>query len=169
MLRVVGAKSLDELFSAVPPSCRRTRDMNLPEPLSEWDLNGLMGGLSSFVAAPPEYKIYTGAGSYEHYIPQVVHYLLSRSEFVTSYTPYQPEMSQGTLQAIYEYQTLSARLLGMEVSNASMYDGASALAEALLMAIRITRKRRVAVSCLIHPHYPKSRTDLSCAHGIRDR
>jgi glycine dehydrogenase subunit 1 len=153
MLSVVGAKSLDDLFSTVPPDCRRTRDMNLPEPLTEWDLNRLMGGLSSTVAAPPEYKVYTGAGSYEHHIPQVVHYLLSRSEFVTSYTPYQPEMNQGTLQAIYEYQTLSARLLGMEVSNASMYDGASALAEAILMAIRITRKRRVAVSRLIHPHF----------------
>jgi glycine dehydrogenase subunit 1 len=189
MLGVVGAKSLDELFSAVPPSCRRIRDMNLPEPLSEWDLNGLMGGLSSFVAAPPEYKIYAGAGSYEHYIPQVVHYLLSRSEFVTSYTPYQPEMSQGTLQAIYEYQTLSARLLGMEVSNASMYDGASALAEALLMAIRVTRKRRVAVSCLVHPHFREvvrtylapteyeivelpylssGRTDLAPLHSLKD-
>ena len=153
MLSVVGAGSLDDLFSAVPQSCRRTRDMDLPEPLSEWDLNRLMAGLSNSVAASREYRIYAGAGSYEHYIPQVVHYLLSRSEFVTSYTPYQPEMSQGTLQAIYEYQTLSARLLGMEVSNASMYDGASALAEALLMAIRITRKRRVAVSCLIHPHF----------------
>jgi len=153
MLDVVGAKSLTDLFSAVPLSCRRNRDMDLPQPLSEWELNRLMGELSGLVAAPPEYKIYTGAGSYEHYIPQVVPYLLSRSEFVTSYTPYQPEMSQGTLQAVYEYQTLSARLLGMEVSNASMYDGASALAEALLMAIRITRKRRVAVSCLVHPHF----------------
>jgi glycine dehydrogenase subunit 1 len=156
MLGAVGAKSLDDLFSAVPLSCRRTRDMNLPEPLSEWDLNRLMGDLSSTVAAPPEYKVYTGAGSYEHYIPQVVPYLLGRSEFVTSYTPYQPEMSQGTLQAIYEYQTLSARLLGMEVSNASMYDGASALAEAVLMAIRITRKRRVALSCAIHPHFRRA-------------
>jgi glycine dehydrogenase subunit 1 len=155
MLGVVGAKSLDDLFSAVPLSCRRTRDMNLPEPLSEWDLNRQMGELSKTVAVPPEYMIYMGAGSYEHYIPQVVPYLLSRSEFVTSYTPYQPEMSQGTLQAIYEYQTLSARLLGMDVSNASMYDGASALAEALLMAIRITRKRKVALSGLIHPHFRK--------------
>ncbi len=189
MLQVVGAKSLDDLFSAVPPSCRRSRGMNLPRPLSEWDLNRLMEGLSGHVAAPPEYKVYTGAGSYEHYIPQVVPYLLSRSEFATSYTPYQPEMSQGTLQAIYEYQTLSARLLGMEVSNASMYDGASALAEALLMAIRITRKRKVALSCLIHPHFrrvvqtylapteyeivelpylPDGRTDFSSLHTLND-
>ena len=189
MLGVVGAKSLDDLFSAVPPNCRRTRGMNLPGPLSEWDLSRLMEGLSINVASPPEYKVYMGAGSYEHYIPQVIPYLLSRSEFVTSYTPYQPEMSQGTLQAIYEYQTLSARLLGMEVSNSSMYDGASALAEALLMAIRITRKRRVAVSCLVHPHFRRvvqtyfaptdyevielpylsdGRTDLSSLHTLKD-
>jgi len=189
MLRVVGAKSLDDLFSAVPPSCRRTGGLILPEPLSEWDLNRLMAGLSGAVAAAPEYRVYTGAGSYEHYIPQVVPYLLSRSEFVTSYTPYQPEMSQGTLQAIYEYQTFSARLLGMEVSNASMYDGASALAEAILMAIRMTRKRRVALSCLIHPHFRRvvqtylapmeyeivelpylsdGRTDLSSLRNMKD-
>ena len=189
MLQVVGAKSLDDLFSAVPQTCRRSGGMNLPEPLSEWDLDRFMAGLSSAVAAAPEYKVYTGAGSYEHYIPQVVSYLLSRSEFVTSYTPYQPEMSQGTLQAIYEYQTLSGRLLGMEVSNASMYDGASALAEALLMAIRITRKRRVAVSSLVHPHFrrvvqtylgptefeivelpclPDGKTDLSSLDSVKD-
>jgi len=155
MLDLIGAKSLDELFNVVPRACRRTRDMDLPEPLSEWDLNRFMGELSKSVAAAQESMIYLGAGSYDHYIPQAVFYLLSRSEFVTSYTPYQPEMSQGTLQAVYEYQTLSARLLGMDVSNASMYDGASALAEALLMAIRITRKRKVALSGLIHPHFRK--------------
>ena len=189
MLAVVGAKTLDDLFSAVPLSCRRRGGMNLPGPLNEWDLNRLMADLSSAVAAAPEYKVYAGAGSYEHHIPQVVPYLLSRSEFATSYTPYQPEMSQGTLQAIYEYQTLSARLLGMEVSNASMYDGASALAEALLMTIRITRKRRVALSSLIHPHFrrvvrtylapteyeilelpclPDGKTDLSSLSNLED-
>jgi len=94
-----------------------------------------------------------GAGSYEHVVPASVVSLLARSEFVTSYTPYQPEVSQGTLQGIFEYQTLVCRLLGMEVANASMYDGASALAEALLMAIRITKKKKVAISGVIHPHY----------------
>jgi glycine dehydrogenase subunit 1 len=189
MLEVVGASNLDDLFSLVPPNCRRTRDLNLPRPLSEWDLTRLMEDLSKSVAVAPEFKIYLGAGSYEHYIPQVVPYLLSRSEFLTAYTPYQPEISQGTLQAVYEYQTLSAKLLGMEVSNASMYDGASALAEALLMAIRVIRKRRVAVSSLIHPHFlsvvqtylapaeyeiielpylPDGRTDLSSLESEND-
>jgi glycine dehydrogenase subunit 1 len=153
MLNNIGVESLDALFSTVPDECRRKSPMNLPEPLTEWELDRKMSRLSSAMAVSPEYKVYAGAGSYEHYIPASVSYLLSRGEFVTSYTPYQPEMSQGTLQAIYEYQTLTARLLGMEVANASMYDGASALAEALLMALRITGKSKVAVSKAIHPNY----------------
>lgn len=153
MLKVVGVDSLDSLFTAVPADCRRKRPLDLPEPMSEWELNALMGSLAKMVAAASRCAIFLGAGSYDHHIPETVSSLSSRSEFVTSYTPYQPEMAQGTLQAIYEYQTLVARLLGMEVANASLYDGASALAEALLMAIRITGKRRLAVSSLIHPHY----------------
>ena len=153
MLDRIGVKSLDALFSTVPEECRRKSPMKLPEPLTEWELDRKMTRLSASMAVSPEYKIFAGAGSYEHYIPASVSYLLGRGEFVTSYTPYQPEMSQGTLQAIYEYQTLTARLLGMEVANASMYDGASALAEALLMALRITKKRKVAVSKAIHPNY----------------
>ena len=153
MLRVVGAESLDDLFSMIPEDCRRTGDLNLPEPLTEWGLNDLMGVLSKGMAVGPEYKVFVGAGSYEHYIPATISSLLGRSEFYTSYTPYQSEMSQGTLQAIYEYQTLVARLLGMEVANASLYDGASSLAEALLMATRITRRKRIAISSLVHPLY----------------
>jgi glycine dehydrogenase subunit 1 len=153
MLEVIGKNNLDELFSPVPENCRYQGDLNLPEPITEWELNELMSGLSASIGVFPEYKVFVGAGSYEHFIPESVSSLLARSEFVTSYTPYQPELSQGTLQGIYEYQTLTARLLGMEVANASLYDGASALAEALLMAIRITRKGRVALSNLIHPFY----------------
>lgn len=153
MLKVAGVKSLDALFSTVPEDCRRDAEMSLPDPQTEWELNESMEGLSSSMAVSPEYKVFVGAGSYDHFIPASVSYLLSRSEFVTSYTPYQPEMSQGTLQAIYEYQTLVNRLLGMEVANASLYDGATALAEALFMAIRVTKRKRVAVSCLVHPMY----------------
>ncbi|MBW1788828.1 MAG: aminomethyl-transferring glycine dehydrogenase subunit GcvPA [Deltaproteobacteria bacterium] len=153
MLKAVGAGSLDDLFSMIPEACRHDGALDLPGPLTEWDLGERLEEMAARMAAPPEFKVFLGAGSYEHRIPAIVPYLLGRSEFVTAYTPYQPEISQGTLQAIYEYQTLTARLLGMEVANASLYDGASALAEALLMAVRITRRRKVAVSSLVHPHF----------------
>jgi glycine dehydrogenase subunit 1 len=153
MLRSVGVENFEALFSTIPEDCRRAVPPNLPDALTEWELTDLMEKLSGAVAVPPEYKLFVGAGSYDHFIPSSLSYLLSRSEFVTSYTPYQPEMSQGTLQAIFEYQSLVARLLGMEVANASIYDGASALAEALLMAIRISGHNSVAVSRLIHPLY----------------
>lgn len=153
MLAVVGCNSLDALFESIPEDCRRTTELNLPHPLSEFELKNHLETLSNITAAGPDYSIFLGAGSYDHFIPATLPYLLGRSEFLTSYTPYQPEMAQGTLQAIYEYQTLAARLLGMEVANASLYDGASALAEALLMAIRISRRNKVAVSRAIHPLY----------------
>ena len=148
-----------DLFSEmVPDECGRRGDPpDLPEPLTEWELYDHMVGLSGKRAVTDHggnpHTAFIGAGRYEHFIPESIAYLLGRSEFSTTYTPYQPEMSQGTLQAIYEYQTLTARLLGLDVANASLYDGASALAEALLMAVRITRKRKVALSRLIHPHY----------------
>jgi len=153
MLKVVGADSLDDLFSSIPEDCRHKPNLHLPEPLTEWELNDFMAELSDTIAVSPQYSMFVGAGSYEHHIPATVSSLAGRSELVTSYTPYQPEISQGTLQGIYEYQTLAARLLGMEVANASLYDGASALAEALLMSIRITRRKKVAISSLIHPLY----------------
>lgn len=153
MLKTVGADSLDGMFKNVPHDHRQEGILNLPESLTEWELNDLMDEISGSMATAPEYKVFMGAGSYQHYIPETARYLLGRSEFVTSYTPYQPEMSQGTLQAIYEYQTLTAKLCGMETANASLYDGASALAEALLMSIRITKRKKVAISSTIHPFY----------------
>jgi glycine dehydrogenase subunit 1 len=153
MLQVVGVDDLDDLFSTIPGDCRFKGDLNVPEALSEWELNDHMVTLSDSIAVSPEYKVFMGAGSYEHFVPASVSYLLGRSEFVTSYTPYQPEMSQGTLQAIYEYQTLVSRPLGMEIATASHYDGATALAESLLIAIRVTKRRKVAISGLIHPLY----------------
>jgi glycine dehydrogenase subunit 1 len=153
MLEAVGIDSLDGLFTHIPQDCRRKEALKSPEPLTEWELNDHMVTLADNMAVSPEYRLFLGAGSYEHHIPSAVSFLLGRSEFVTAYTPYQPEVSQGTLQAIYEYQTLTARLLGMEVANASQYDGASALAEAMLMSIRVSRQKTVAVSRAVHPLY----------------
>ncbi len=155
MLQAVGVRDLDGLFSTIPDDCKRLDTLNIPE-LTEWELNDHMAGLAGQMVSSADYKMFAGAGSYQHYIPEVTRYLLSRSEFVTAYTPYQPEMSQGTLQGIFEYQTLVCRLLGMDVANASLYDGAMAVAEALLMAIRIgRRKNTVAVSSLVNPYYRK--------------
>ena len=153
MLQVVGAKDLDGLFASIPDDCRRKKAMNLPEPLTEWELNRHMDQLAASMGAAPTHKVFMGAGSYHHYIPEITRQLLLRGEFFTAYTPYQPEISQGTLQTIYEYQSLVCRLLGMDVANASMYDGASGLAEAMLMTIRVSRRKKVAVSRAIHPLY----------------
>lgn len=151
MLQAIGAASLDELFSMVPDSCRQQGELDLPPALSEWQLNAQMDKLAARMAVDPEYTVYLGAGSYQHHIPATIPYLLGRGEFSTAYTPYQPEMSQGTLQAIYEFQSLCCRLLGMEIATASHYDGATALAEALLIALKKTGKKTIAISKLIHP------------------
>lgn len=153
MLQVAGASSLDDLFASVPADCLSAHGLDLPPPLTEWELSDHVQKLAAQNAIAPQHKVFLGAGSYHHYIPAVIPSLVSRGEFLTAYTPYQPEVSQGTLQAIYEYQTMTARLLGMEVVNASVYDGASALAEALLMAIRVTKKKKVAISTAINPLY----------------
>jgi glycine dehydrogenase subunit 1 len=154
MLQVIGASSLEDLFATIPDRSCRLGDLDLPGPMSEWDLRRHMAELASGTVHSEQAKVFLGAGNYEHYIPAALRHLVSRSEFYTAYTPYQPEVSQGTLQAVFEYQTLISRLMGLEVSNASVYDGASALSEALLMTLRINKKRsRVAVSQAIHPHY----------------
>lgn len=154
MLATIGVSSLDDLFTPVPADCRMTGSWNLPEPKTEWELNDHLRALGEAMGVNDQAKVLVGAGSYHHHIPEAIRTLTSRSEFLTAYTPYQPEMAQGTLQGIFEYQTLTARLLGVDVVNASMYDGASALAEALLMGLRIAKKkRRVAIAKAIHPHY----------------
>lgn len=154
MLGEIGIQDFEELFQTVPEACRYDRKMNLPDPKTEWELNTYMGGIRSMMDVTPDHTVLIGAGRYQHHIPSTIPSIMGRSEFLTAYTPYQPEMAQGTLQGLFEYQTLTARLLGVDVANASMYDGASALAEALLMGIRISRKKkRVAVSKAIHPHY----------------
>ncbi len=154
MFDAIGVRDFEELFGTVPESCRFDQEMDLPNPHTEWSLNKYMADVRSMMTIGPEDTLLIGAGRYQHHIPSTIPSIMGRSELLTAYTPYQPEMAQGTLQGLFEYQTLTARLLGVDVANASMYDGASALAEALLMGIRVSKKKkRVAVSAAIHPHF----------------
>jgi glycine dehydrogenase subunit 1 len=154
MLKVAGQKSLDDLFQCIPDDLKTKKNIDIPESISEWELNAHMEALASMNIACKEYKCFIGAGSYDHYIPAILPYLISRSEFMTAYTPYQPEVSQGTLQGIYEFQTMVTQLLGMDVATASHYDCGTALAEAALIALRKNKKsNKVAVSALIHPSH----------------
>ena len=150
MLETIGIKKIEDLFETIPEEYRLSKPLDLPEALGEPDLIRHLQGLQS-----PILTSFLGAGAYHHFIPAVVSALISRSEFYTAYTPYQSEISQGTLQAIFEYQTLMCQLTGMEVSNGSLYDGASSLAEAVLMAQRITRRKKILLSQTIHPEYRK--------------
>lgn len=150
MLRSIGGGTVEELFQAIPAAIRN-RSFELPPPLSEAELLDEMGRFAG--ANRTGAKLFLGAGAYEHFIPSMVWSLAGRGEFATAYTPYQPEVSQGTLQAAFEYQSLICELLAMEVSNSSLYDGASALAEAALMANRIVRKDRVLAPATLHPAY----------------
>ena len=152
MLHQVGLTSAEELFDSIPRDLRLTRDLNTTRALSEIEL--LAGFEQLATRNPGAQRIsFLGAGAYQHYIPTIVDHIISRSEFFTAYTPYQPEISQGTLQAIFEFQTLVCQLTGMEVANASMYDGSTALAEAVLMAERVTKRSKILVCGAIHPEY----------------
>lgn len=153
MLKAIGCSSIDELFSDIPQEVRLEKPLNLPEPMAEIELVRHMENLASKNSHGGQYACFLGAGVYDHYIPAVVEHIISRSEFYTAYTPYQPEISQGTLQAIYEYQTMICELTGMEVANASMYDGATALAEAALMACQATRRDRILIAQSVNPEY----------------
>jgi glycine dehydrogenase subunit 1 len=153
MLKVVGVGELADLFGCIPLELKLKDDLKLPEPLDEEGLCALLGALAQKnTGSADRAALFLGAGAYSHHLPRAVDQILMRSEFFTAYTPYQPEVSQGTLQAIFEYQTMMASLVGCEVVNASMYDGATAAAEALLMARRIKRKRKkTLVSRAVHP------------------
>jgi glycine dehydrogenase subunit 1 len=152
MLRVVGLEKAEELFSSIPADLLLRAPLKTPAALSEIELLAGFEQTASKNAAARR-PSFLGAGAYSHYSPTVVDHLIQRSEFFTAYTPYQPEISQGTLQAIFEFQTLVCQLTGMEVANASMYDGSTALAEAVLMAERVTRRQKVVVSNSVHPEY----------------
>ncbi|MBN2255972.1 MAG: aminomethyl-transferring glycine dehydrogenase subunit GcvPA [Deltaproteobacteria bacterium] len=151
MLQVIGVESIDELFCDIPETYRLGSPLNVPEALSEQEISALINRIAGMNAVPP--TTLTGAGAYSHYIPAVVGHIISRSEFYTAYTPYQAEISQGILQAIYEYQTMIAGLTGMKVANASMYDGASAMAEAAVLAGKTLKRNRIILTRSIHPEY----------------
>ncbi len=167
MLAAIGVASFDQLLE-IPEALRRYDPLNLPPPLSQMELKREMLEISQRNFDATSMLSFLGGGSYDHFIPSTVGHILSRSEFATSYTPYQAEMSQGLLQTIYEYQTLICQLTGMEVANASVYDGASALAEGALMAVRVTRRNQIVMARSVHPHYREVvRTYLSGLADIR--
>lgn len=151
MLEASGHAHIEELFEQIPANLRLTTRLNLPGPLSESEI--LQFFEQAAAESSREYVSLLGAGAYAHYRPVVVDSLLSRSEFFTAYTPYQGELAQGTLQAMFEFQTLMTQLTGQEVSNASLYDGSTATTEAVLMAMRVTRRRRVVLARTLHPEY----------------
>jgi len=158
MLRSIGVKSIEELFADIPKEVFFTRRLNLPGAMSELELQKHLGSLAARNANAATHVCFLGGGTYDHFIPAVVDHVISRSEFYTAYTPYQPEVSQAVLQTIYEYQTLICELTGMDVSNASMYDGASAVAEAAIMARATTGRNKILISKSVHPEYRQTLT-----------
>jgi glycine dehydrogenase subunit 1 len=152
MLQQIGVASIENLFDSIPATLRLQDHLQVPAALSEIDLLRKFEQTAARNLAANRVS-FLGGGAYSHYIPTVVDHLISRSEFFTAYTPYQPEISQGTLQAIFEFQTLVCQLTGMDLANASMYDGSTAMAEAVLMAERVTKRSKVIASSAIHPQY----------------
>jgi glycine dehydrogenase subunit 1 len=154
MLRVLGAERLEDLFAGIPQELRLSRPLAIPAALTELELHQHLTALSQQNLHADSALCFLGGGSYDHFIPAVVDQIASRGEFYTSYTPYQPEVSQGNLQVMFEYQTLMCQLTGMDVSNASLYDGGSAVAEAVLMAMTVTNRTQKVVVCdTCHPEY----------------
>src|SRR3954452_6854954 len=154
MLGAIGLDALDQLFDMVPPEYRLKRALDIAPALTELELTDHVGGLLARNQGADRRVCFLGGGSYDHFIPAVVDNLASRGEFYTAYTPYQAEASQGTLQATFEYQTLITQLTGLDVSNASLYDGGSAVSEAVLMALTVSGRRGgVVVAGSVHPEY----------------
>jgi len=166
MLEAIGAKSIEQLFDEIPAKLRLARLADVPEALSEMEIGRLMAERARLDGRP---LCFLGAGAYEHHIPAAVWAIVTRGEFYSAYTPYQAEASQGTLQLLYEYQTMMASLTGMEASNASLYDGASAMAEACLMAVRANRRshsQRILVPTTVNPHYRRTATAIAGNQGL---
>jgi glycine dehydrogenase subunit 1 len=151
MLAAIGAASIDNLFAVIPAERRLTRDLDVPRAHAESEIIDYFRAAGAKNAT--DYASFLGAGAYRHYRPVIIDSLVQRGEFLTSYTPYQAEISQGTLQAVFEFQTMIAELTGMDVANASMYDGSTSAAEAVRMAMRITGRDKTVVAASVHPEY----------------
>ncbi len=165
MLAKIGAAAVDDLFANVPKSKLLKGLVDLPKAKGELDVERIMGAMAAENITASEVPFFVGAGAYKHHVPASVDHLIQRSEFLTSYTPYQPEIAQGTLQYLFEFQTQVALLTGMEVANASMYDGSTGAAEAVLMAHRVTKRRKAILAGNLHPHYRDTIETLSRMAG----
>jgi glycine dehydrogenase subunit 1 len=162
MFKTIGVQSFEELIANIPAALRLKGDLAIPEALSEFEVLKHMRELSSKNQSTSEYASYLGGGAYDHFIPSIVDHVISRPEFYTAYTPYQAELSQGTLQVMYEFQSCVSMLAGLDIANASLYDGGSAIAEAAIMAMNISRKDKILVASTLHDHYKEVlRTYLS--------
>ena len=166
MLETIGVNSIEDLFSDIPKGMKLNRELNLKSSMSELEVSSYLTKLSQANSTINDLTCFLGAGAYDHYIPSIVAHILSRSEFYTSYTPYQAEISQGTLQYIFEYQTLICNLTGMDVSNASLYDGGTAIAEAAFMASNITRREKIVISKTVNPDYRRVLKTYAHLQGI---
>jgi glycine dehydrogenase subunit 1 len=166
MLETIGAKSIDDLFVDVPAPARRDGSVDLPPYAGEMEVEAQLNAFAAENLSPSKAPFFIGAGAYRHHIPATVDHIIQRSEFLTSYTPYQPEIAQGTLQVLFEFQTQVARLTGMPVANASLYDGSTAAAEGVLMSSRITKRNKAVLSGGLHPHYRETIETLAHAVGI---
>src|SRR5579864_8832605 len=164
MLREIGVGSIDDLFAPIPSEYRLQRDLKVPAAMSEQEITDWFRQQAARNAAG--YQTFLGAGAYNHYRPVVIDSLISRGEFFTAYTPYQAEISQGTLQSIFEFQTMICELTGMEVANASMYDGSTAVPEAVMMACRITGRSGAVVARSLHPEYREVLTTYARHQGL---
>ncbi|MET0195137.1 MAG: aminomethyl-transferring glycine dehydrogenase subunit GcvPA, partial [Hyphomicrobiaceae bacterium] len=165
MLAKIGVADIDALFADIPKDKRLTGLVDLPKAKGELEVERELSRMAARNVAAGSVPFFVGAGAYKHHVPATVDHLIQRSEFLTSYTPYQPEIAQGTLQYLYEFQTQVCMLTGMEVANASMYDGSTAAAEAVLMAHRVTKRRKALISGNLHPHYRETIETLSRMAG----
>src|SRR5579863_1925759 len=165
MLKSIGSRSIDELFAPIPGEYRLNRDLRIPRQMAESEIMDWFRERSR--ENGDGYASFLGAGAYLHYRPVIIDSLISRGEFLTANTPYQAEVSQGTLQSIFEFQTMICELTGMEVANASMYDGSTATTEAAMMAVRLTGRRSVVVARSVHPEYREVLTTYARNQGLK--